>query len=254
MFLSCPQLNALSSIRHGFFTRNGGHSTGLYDSLNCGFGSGDDLAIVAKNREYVAKQLGTTASQLVSAYQIHSPTVITLNATWTRETTQEADALVTSTSGIALGILTADCVPILFADPTAKIIGAAHAGWKGAYSGVVENTVAAMEAIGASRKNILATIGPAIEQKSYEVGPEFKERLEQQHPENSQFFIPSPKAEHHRFNLKGYVSRQLTNAGITHNILENDTCSEEDTFFSFRRATLRQEPVYGRQISAIILE
>ena len=251
--LTCPNLSNFTNIRHGFFTRKGGHSTGLYSSLNCGFGSGDNLDTVAANREHVAKALGTTGSQLVSAYQIHSPTVITLNAPWTRETAQEADALVTNQSGIALGILTADCVPVLFADPTTHVIAAAHAGWKGAYSGIIENTVAAMEALGATRKNIIATIGPAIEQKSYEVGPEFKERLIAQHADNARFFMPSPKAGHHMFNLKAYTAAQLTNAGVTHNMLENDTCSEEDTFFSFRRATLRQEPVYGRQISAIIL-
>ncbi|MBY0407588.1 MAG: peptidoglycan editing factor PgeF [Rickettsiales bacterium] len=254
MFLTCPTLSEQKNIRHGFFTRRGGKSSGWYNALNCGFGSGDNLDIVAENRDIVARALGVRGEQLVSAYQIHSPNVVTLVQPWTRETAQEGDALVTKTPGVALGILTADCVPILFADSEARVIGAAHAGWKGAFTGVVENTLAAMETLGADRSRIHAAIGPAINQSSYEVGPEFKDRLTQQAPEKERFFLPSLKQGHHMFDLKGYVRKQLQQADIgTINTLANDTCSEEDDFFSFRRATLRQEPVYGRQISAIML-
>ena len=253
--LTASELALFPGIRHGFFTRRGGKSDGLYSALNCGFGSGDDLEIVAYNRSEVARALGTTGENLCSAYQIHSPKAVTLTVPWTRETAPEADAMVTSTPGVALGILTADCVPVLFADPVAKVIGAAHAGWKGAYSGVIENTLAAMEALGAARTHITTAIGPAIEQRSYEIGSEFRDRLLTQEPENDRFFISSLRDNHHMFNLKGYVKSRLTNAGIgSINMLANDTCSEEGDFFSFRRATLRQEPVYGRQISAIILE
>ncbi len=253
--LTCPTLSTIPGIRHGFFPRTGGKSTGLYTSLNCGFGSGDNLATVTENRGIVARSLGTTGESLCTAYQIHSPTVVTLTAPWAQKNAPEADALVTATPGIAIGILTADCVPILFVDPAAKIIGAAHAGWKGAYGGVIENTLAGMEALGATRSHITAAIGPAIEQKSYEVGPEFRDRLVAENIENDRFFIPSLLENHHMFDLKGYVKEKLMAARLgTVNVLANDTCSEEDSFFSFRRATLRQEPVYGRQVSAIILE
>lgn len=252
MHLTCPTLSTIQGIRHGFFTRNGGHSTGLYDSLNCGLGSGDDIDTVLKNRAHIASTLDSPT--LLTIYQIHSPDVATVTTPWEPKDAPQADAFVTATPGIILGILTADCIPILFADPTARVIGATHAGWKGAYNGIVENTVAAMEALGATRANITATIGPAIEQKSYEVGPDFKDRLTGQDAFNDRFFIPSPKDDHHMFDLKGYVKSQLIAAHVGPNLLANDTCSEEDTFFSFRRATLRKEPAYGRQISAIILE
>lgn len=254
MHLTCPTLNAFREIRHGFFTRKGGKSTGWYTSLNCGFGSGDNIDTVAENRNLVARALGASGPKLLTAYQIHSPLVATVTTPWTRDTAPEADALVTKIPGIALGILTADCVPILFVDPHVKVIGAAHAGWKGAYGGVVEATISSMEALGASRSHITATIGPAIEQTSYEVGPEFKDRLIEEATGNNRFFIPSLREDHHMFNLKAYVRSKINAARVGQaNMLENDTCSEEDTFFSFRRATLRQEPVYGRQISAIIL-
>ncbi len=253
--LTCPELSKQKNIRHGFFTRQGGKSFGLYNSLNCGYGSGDDLEIVAHNRDVVAKALGAEGKALCTAYQIHSPTVATLGAPWAWKDAPEADALVTATPGVALGILTADCVPILFSDSHARVIGAAHAGWKGAYGGVAAATITAMEKLGATKENITATIGPAIAQMSYEVGPEFKERLAVQNPENTHLFTPSTKANHHMFDLKGYVQRSLKAAGLgAINMLENDTCSEEDAFFSFRRATLRQEPVYGRHISAIMLD
>lgn len=253
MFLTCPLLSTQKTVSHGFFTRRGGHSTGLYDSLNCGLGSGDDLAVVARNRNIVAQALG--GDTLCTAYQIHSPHVATLTSPWDARSAPEADAIVTAIPGVALGILTADCVPVLFSDSAAGVIGAAHAGWKGAYGGVVEATITAMTRLGASRARIAASIGPAIAQHSYEVGPEFRERLVFQDTANAQFFIPSHRPGHQWFNLKSYVHLQLEKAHIAAiNELANDTASEEDDFFSFRRATLRQEPVYGRQISAIMLQ
>lgn len=253
--LTSPDLSTFPGIRHGFFTRNGGHSTGLYTSLNTGYGSGDDIPTITQNRDIIARAIGSTHQKLVTVHQTHSPICVTVTTPWTYENAPQADALATSQQGIALGVLTADCVPVLFADPTARVIAAAHAGWKGAYGGVIENTVATMEALGARREHITAAIGPAIEQKSYEVGPEFHDRLVAENPENDRFFIPSLKDAHHMFDLKAYVRSKCQAARLGPvNMLANDTCSEEDTFFSFRRATLRHEPVYGRQLSAIILE
>lgn len=254
MHLSCPALSAQKRIRHGFFTRRGGHSHGLYTSLNCGFGSGDDLDVVARNRAEVARALDAPAESLCTAYQIHSPAVATLSAPWAWRDAPEADALVTKTPGIALGILTADCLPVLFADSEARVIGAAHAGWKGAVGGVLEATIEEMIKLGARPASIIATIGPAIAQSSYEVGPEFRERFVNESADNAKFFTPSPKPGHHQFDLRGYAASRLSRLGISVNHVENDTASQEDAFFSFRRATLRAEPVYGRHISAITLE
>lgn len=254
MFLTAPGLNK-KNIRHGFFSRRGGHSNGQYTSLNCGFGSGDDLGIVARNRAEVGKALGVPGEAVCTAYQVHSPTCVILDAPWQWREAQEADALATKTPGVALGILTADCVPVLFADHEAGVIGAAHAGWKGAFGGVLENTVEAMKNLGSRPAAITAAIGPAIQQASYEVGPEFYDRLVAADSANNRYFTPSPKPGHHLFNLPEYVKNRLSRLGLgAINLLANDTCSGEDDFFSFRRATLRGEPVYGRQISAIILE
>ena len=253
-FLTDPLLASQKRIRHGFFTRRGGHSSGQYTSLNCGFCSGDDLAVVARNRAEVGKALGVPGEALCTAYQIHSPDVVTLTAPWHWEDAQEADALVTKTPGVALGVLTADCVPVLFADAQAGVIGAAHAGWKGAFGGVLENTVKAMQGLGAAPGRITAAIGPAIQQPSYEVGPEFYDRLVAAESANTRYFTPSPKPGHHLFNLPEYVKNRLGRMGLgAINLLASDTCSGEDDFFSFRRATLRGEPVYGRHVSAIIL-
>lgn len=248
--LSCPTLSSLKSIRHGFFTRQGGASDGIYASLNCGPGSGDDLLRVTENRARVGKALG---GDLLTCHQIHSNKVVAVDRSWEQKDAPQADSMVTKTPGIALGILTADCLPILFADDKAKVIGAAHAGWKGAFDGVIENTLEAMEKLGA--REIHACIGPGIAQASYEVGPEFYARFVQQNIMNSEFFLDSPKHGHHLFDLKAYAIMRLKNAGITAiNHLANDTCLEEDSFFSFRRATLRKETAYGRQVSAIMIE
>jgi YfiH family protein len=241
--LTAPSLN-LSHIRHGFFSRNGGVSHGLYASLNCGPGSGDNLEHVGKNRLRVSQHMG---APVITCHQVHSSEVVTVRAPWEQKDAPQADAMVTATSGIALGILTADCLPVLFADRKKPIIGAAHAGWKGAFTGVLENTLAAMKSLGASE--IACAIGPAISQPSYEVGSEFYERF----AGYQQFFLPSSREGHFLFDLKGYALQRLKNAGIEAELLDRDTCFEDDSFFSFRRATLMGERGYGRQVSVITL-
>jgi polyphenol oxidase len=251
--LTCLQLSAVKKIRHGFFTRHGGVSEGIYASLNCGPGSGDAIEKVLTNRGHVAKALSVEGDALCTAYQIHSPQVVVLDKPWTWQSAPKADALVTATPGIAIGILTADCLPILFADKEKRIIGAAHAGWKGAFDGVIEATVQTMQRLGAG--DIIATIGPGIGQMSYEIGPEFHARFLQKDIENADYFMLSPKAGHQLFDLAGYARKRLERAGVTAiNLLARDTCLQENDFFSFRRATLRNEKAYGRQISAIVLE
>lgn len=248
-FLTCPNLTTLAHIRHGFFGREGGVSDGIFASLNCGPGSGDDLAKVAENRKRVGDALGGT---LITCHQVHSNRVVVVTEPWEHGHAPQADALVTNKPGIVLGILTADCLPVLFADVKKKIIGAAHAGWKGAFDGVIEATLEAMRTLGA--EDIIAAIGPAIAQKSYEVGPEFIGRFVQQDIGNGNFFLPSPKPNHHLFDLAGYAKQRLFNAGIGQiNLLAHDTCFEENRYFSYRRSCLRGEKSYGRQVSAISL-
>jgi YfiH family protein len=236
-------------VTHGFFGREGGISEGLYRGLNCGAGSHDNKAHVAQNRALVAGAMGGT---LCTMHQVHSPNVVILHEAWA-EAPPQADAMATNLPGITLGILTADCAPVLFADHAARVIGAAHAGWKGAVSGVLENTIDAMEKLGATRRAICAVIGPTIAQKSYEVGPEFRERFAP--AEQAQFFIPSTRAGHWRFDLAAYVAARLTSTGLQRiAMLGMDTASDPERFFSYRRATLAGEPDYGRQISAIGLK
>ncbi len=252
---TCPMLQEAKGVRHGFFGRNGGVSTGLYDSLNCGFGSGDDTVLVAENRAIVADTLRVNAATLCTAYQIHSAKAVIITKPWHWSHAPEADALVTSEPGIAIGVLTADCVPVLFADSTHHVIAAAHAGWKGAFNGIIESTLEAMQSLGAALPNIIATVGPAIGQGSYEVGAEFYERFVVSESANTIYFVPSARTNHYMFDLKAYVKDRLRNAGVQQvNMLSHDTCQQEEDFFSFRRATLHQEPVYGRQISAISLD
>jgi YfiH family protein len=250
-FITHPLLDH-ARISHGFFGRRGGVSTGIYKSLNCGPGSNDDPENVRTNRHRIIAALGQ--GELVTLHQVHSPVVITVTEGFTGER-PKADALVTATRGLILGILTADCGPVLFADAEARVIGAAHAGWKGAFTGVLENTVAAMEKLGATRSNIRAVIGPCIAQQSYEVGPEFVERLVKADAENQRFFIPSVKPDHSMFNLPNYVLARLLATGISNaSAVRRDTCAEQEEFFSYRRTTLRGEPDYGRQISVISLK
>ncbi|MCR9281011.1 MAG: peptidoglycan editing factor PgeF [Rhodobacteraceae bacterium] len=244
----------LDGIRHGFFTRQGGVSGGIYTSLNIGLGSDDERSSVLENRNRVAGQLGIGADRLVSPYQIHSADVITVSAPFAQDADRKADALVTATPGLAIGIATADCGPLLFADTKAGVIGAAHSGWKGAVTGILQNTVAAMEALGATRTNITAVLGPTISQGAYEVGPEFKERFLQEHPDNTRYFKPSERAEHFMFDLPAFITDKLQALGLGAVAdLALCTYADEDRFFSYRRTTHRKEPDYGRQISAIAL-
>ncbi|NJM31132.1 MAG: peptidoglycan editing factor PgeF [Rhizobiales bacterium] len=244
----------LPGVAHGFFTREGGHSSGLYASLNCGLGSGDDIAAVSKNRGIVSAILGVGADHLLTVHQHHSADVQVVTAPWPQAERPKADAMVTRERGIALGVLTADCGPVLFADPKAGVIGAAHAGWKGALGGVTDQTIAAMENLGASRGDLIAAVGPTISKEAYEVGPEFPARFLGASKENGAFFHPSARAGHAMFDLPGYLAARLALAGVGA-VVNLDICTfaGEARFFSYRRATHRRETDYGRQISAIAL-
>lgn len=241
-------------IAHGFFGCEGGISEGIYASLNCGPGSKDDPQAVTQNCRRVADALAPDV-RLISLSQIHSPSVYTLPG-WGAENgaRPEGDAMVTATPGLGLGILTADCAPVLFADPKARVIGAAHAGWKGARGGVLEATLEAMEKLGALRDRISAAIGPCISQANYEVGFDFRDRFLEEGLRQRRFFVPSDKEGHYRFDLPGYVAHRLTQAG-TGPVENLGVCTypAENGFFSFRRTTHAGEPDYGRQISAIVL-
>ena len=242
------------AIRHAFFTRRGGVSGGLYDSLNCGFGSGDRMEAVAENRGIAMNQLDLAADRLNTCYQIHSNVVVTVKEPWIRGDAPHADGMVTRVPGVALGVLTADCAPILFCDPLARVIGAAHGGWRGALGGIVEETVAAMEALGATRASIRAAVGPCIGRGSYEVGPEFPPRFHAADSASMPYFAPASRAGHFMFDLPGYIEHRLARAGIE--IVETvprDTVVEEPLFFSYRRSCLRGERGYGRGLSAIVI-
>jgi len=242
-------------VRHAFFTREGGASQGLYASNNCGFGSGDDPQCVAENRRRSVAQLGLRPEALVTAYQVHGVGVAHVTDPWQPGEAPRADALVTGRPGVALGILTADCAPILFADRTARVIGAAHAGWRGALEGVAEAAVAAMRGLGASPENIEAAIGPCIAQGSYEVGPEFPRPFLERDGANADFFRPSAREGHYMFDLPGYLARRLGALGLARvEAVQADTCADAARFFSYRRATLSGEPDYGRNLSIIALE
>ena len=244
----------LHGVSHGFFGRQGGVSKGIFASLNCGPGSGDERADVIENRKRVSDALSSGAP-LLTLYQIHSGNAVTVTAPWNIGEGPQADAMATNMPNIALGILAADCAPVLFADAEAKVIGAAHAGWKGAISGVTDSTIAAMETLGARRNRITAAIGPCISQTNYEVGPEFRERFLEADSSFARFFVPSDKADHFRFDLEGFVAQRLDAAGIA-SVERLSTCTyaAEGDFFSFRRATHRGEKDYGRQVSAIVLK
>lgn len=245
---------AFDGISHGFFTREGGHSTGLFSSLNCGMGSGDDKASVMRNRAVVAGRLGVAPECLLSAWQVHSPDVAVVSGPWQGEERPRVDALVTRTPRLGLGVLTADCGPVLFADPVAKVIGAAHAGWKGALTGVTARTLDVMEEQGADRRNITAVIGPMISKAAYEVGPEFPGRFIETDAANARWFTPSSRAGHYMFDLPGYLEDRLRREGVGIVVnLSLCTFGDERRFFSYRRATHRNENDYGRLISAIAL-
>jgi polyphenol oxidase len=249
-----PALLALPGIRHAFFTRQGGVSEGpIYGSLNGGMGSGDDKAKVTENRRRMAAFLDIQPESLVSVWQVHSPDCLHVTAPWTGER-PKADAMATATGGLALGVATADCGPVLFADPAAGVVGAAHAGWKGAIGGVIEATLLRMEELGAKRKNVTAVLGPMLSQWNYEVGPEFVARFVAENTGNARFFIPSAKAGHAMFDLPGYNMERLQQAGVGQaESLALCTYADEERFYSYRRTTHRSEPDYGRLISAICL-
>jgi YfiH family protein len=231
--------------RHGFFTRHGGVSTGPYASLNCSFSS-DDPALVRKNRARVAVALGVPPEHLLGVKQVHGPVVITAREPWAEGAGPQADALVTDVPGLALSVITADCVPVLFCG--GGVVGAAHAGWKGALAGVLEATAEAMRALGATE--IHAAIGPCIQQASYEVAADMRDTVLAQDAADSRFFIPA-RPERWQFDLPGYCAARLANTGVAVESLGLDTCALEDEFFSYRRKTLRGEPATGHQISVI---
>jgi hypothetical protein len=252
MTLASPLLSAIPGLRHAFFTRDGGVSEGFYGSLNGGLGSDDDPGHIVENRCRMAAQIGIAPENFLSVWQIHSPDAVVATGPWDSERPR-ADAMVTRTEGVALGVTAADCGPILFVDPTARVIGAAHAGWKGALTGVLESTVEAMEKLGAERGGIVAAIGPLIRQQSYEVGDEFVERFIEADAGNAAFFLPASRAGHAMFDLAGFIRMRLENAGVL--MIDDigvDTYSDE-RFFSYRRSVHRKEPDYGRHVHAIAL-
>jgi YfiH family protein len=248
-------LGADPGIRHAFFTRQGGVSEGPFGSLNCGFGSGDAPHRVAVNREIAMARLGLPADRLVTVRQIHSARVVIAERPWRREESPSADGLVTAVPGIALGVLAADCAPILFHDPVARVIGAAHGGWRGVLGGVADATISWMAVLGAARPRIRAAIGPCLTRRSYEVGPEFPQPFVAEDPGNMSFFSPAPCFGRYLFDLAGYIAHRLARAGIaTVEVAQHDTLAEEEWFFSYRRACQRGERSYGRALSAIALE
>ncbi len=253
--LTIGPLNDLTQVRHAFLTRRGGVSEGLYESLNCGYGSNDDAERVTENRARAMARIGLGPDRLVTAYQIHSSRVAVVEEPWAHGQAPRADALVTKVRDLALGVLTADCAPVLLADAKAGVVGAAHAGWRGALGGVLEAVVEAMEGLGAKRAQIAAGVGPTIAQRSYEVGPEFPGPILEQTPGSEDFFCPARREGHFLFDLKGYVARRLSRMGVTNvQCLPCDTCAEPDRFFSYRRSRNLGEPDYGRGLSAIYLE
>jgi YfiH family protein len=247
-------LAALPGIRHGFFTRTGGVSQGIYASLNGGLGSHDAAAQVAENRARMAAALAVRPERLITAYQTHSVDVVTADAPWSPDTRPRADAIVTRARGLAIAVTTADCGPVLFADAQAGVIGAAHAGWRGAFDGVLEATIAALECCGADRSRVVVALGPMIRQPNYEVGPEFVARFTAADTANERFFKPSARAGHGLFDLAGYIAARLRASGIDH-IEDTGRCTygEPGEFFSYRGSTHRGEPDYGRHVNGIAL-
>ena len=248
------RLLALTGIRHGFFTRAGGVSGGIYESLNGGTGSRDDAANVGENRARMARALGVEPQRFLTAYQVHSPTVVVAETAWSGEARPQADAIVTRVRDLAIGVTTADCGPVLLADPHARVIGAAHAGWRGALGGVIDATLDAMERLGAERRAVRAALGPMIRQPSYEVGPDLIARFAAEDGASSRFFAPAPREGHAYFDLGGYIAARLKGAGVDQ-IEDLGLCTYSDAarFFSYRRMSHRGESDYGRHVNAIAL-
>ena len=256
-FIAEPSLAGALGQRHGFFTRRGGVSKGVYDSLNMGFGSDDDREAVAENRRRAMACFGLDGSALNTVYQIHGTNVVHAERCWNPADAPRADAQVTDRPGVAIGVLTADCVPVLFAGSNSAgrpVIGVAHAGWRGALSGVLAETVEAMERLGARRDSILAAVGPCIAQDSYEVGAEFPAPFIDQDQENHRFFKPGDRDGHSMFDISGYVEGRLAALSIgAVGVVAADTCAEPERFFSYRRKTLTGESDYGRELSVIVI-
>ncbi len=251
--IECESLAGCGApVRHGFFTRRGGSSGGSYAGLNTGLGSADERDAVNANRTRIAEHLRVPRERLATPHQYHSADVIVVEEPW-GDNRPKADALVTNRPDLAIGVVTADCGPVLFCDAAAGVIGAAHSGWPGAFSGVLENTVKAMESLGATRQHTIATVGPTISQDNYEVGPEFIDRFIALDAGNERFFRSSSKPDHAMFDLPGYIVTRLNNADVEARWTGQCTYAHEDDFYSYRRATHRGEPDYGRQLSAIVL-
>jgi YfiH family protein len=251
--IEAPALAAIPNLGHGFFTRQGGRSTGIYTSLNCGTGSKDDRPTVLANRALVAAHLDAAPERLLTCHQSHTALAIAVSEPWIGPM-PKVDGLVTRTPGLAIAVLAADCAPILFADPEARVIGAAHAGRRGALSGVLEATITAMEDIGAKRGRIRAALGPCIDPDHYEVGPEFEQQFQESDRSNDRFFHRARPDSRAHFDLPAYVMHRLQKAGVAESqSVSRCTYANEDRFFSFRRTTHRGESDYGRQISAIVL-
>lgn len=242
------------SASHAFFTREGGVSSGLYTSLNGGLGSSDDPAHVRENRARMAATLRVEPTKLLSLYQIHSPDVVTVSAPWSVADRPKVDGMVTKIDGIALGIGTADCGPVLFLDERARVIGACHAGWKGALGGVIDATISAMEMLGADRSQIRAALGPTISRAAYEVGDDFVSAFESKDKDGLAFFSDGKTSDKKQFDLPAYIGHRVKRAGVMQfEDLALCTYADEERFFSFRRTTHRKEPDYGRLIAAIAL-
>lgn len=253
MTLEILTSDLLSPVKHGFFTRRGGASSGIFSGLNCGLGSSDQREAVALNRARVAEAMGAPENTLIGVHQVHSSDVVTVTHAHPLPEPPRADGIVTNVPGLVLAILTADCQPVLFSDPETGVIGAAHAGWKGTLNGVLEATVDAMLALGAERKNISAVIGPTISQRAYEVGPEFFENFIAQDPENARFFEPGD-GDRHMFDLPALGVSKLRAAGIGQATwTRHCTYHDADRFYSYRRTTHAGEVDYGRLISCIRL-
>jgi YfiH family protein len=253
MHIEAPSLAGLPGIRHAFFTRGGGVSTGLYASLNGGLGSHDEPSLVAENRRRMAEHMGVPPSHLVSLYQVHSAEVAVIEGPMALADRPRADAMVTRVPNLALGIATADCGPILFADPVGRVVGAAHAGWKGALTGVIAATVDAMVRLGSERNDIVAVLGPTISQPAYEVGEDFRSRFSAEVP-GSDVHFSQGREGHAQFDLPGFIARRLSEAGVTTaSVLGLCTYADPERFYSYRRTTHRGEADYGRLISAITL-
>jgi len=254
MLLSSDLLSGIPGLRHAFFTREGGVSEGIYAGLNGGLGSSDVPANVLENRRRMAEHMGVAPDHFLSLHQIHSPDVLVATGPWDGPARPKADAIVTHTAQLAIGVTTADCGPVLFVDPARRVIGAAHAGWKGALTGVLESTLQAMEELGADRSEVVAAIGPMIRQPSYEVGAEFVQRFLDADAAHAMFFLPSPREGHAMFDLAGFIRMRLEKAGVLMiDDLGTDTYADE-RFFSYRRSVHRKEPDYGRHVHAIVLE